>query len=348
MWRFLAPLSLCLVLASQFNCSGAVEPADEPSDASVADTKVTVDTPGVKEDSVGTGSGTLILNEVAPSGAPNDWIELYNPGSAPVDISSWTLTDLKTEPTKGSFPANTVIQPGEYKVFYFDDNWPGFKLGGDEEIYIFDAQGKQVDGTDWEDGAAPAGKSWGRIADRTGPFKTLHTPTPGAANKDGAAPTEPGKEPVGEDAGPGPEPRPEPPTPDTSTPSGKLVINEVAAAGDPDDWFELYNGTGQDIDLSDHSVSDTLNDETKRVKFPKGTVIKAGEFKVFFTKDDPWPGFKLGKDEELGLYDGKGDLVDSVDWNDGDSPSGKSYGRSPDGSGKFKPLDKQTPNAANQ
>ena len=49
------------------------------------------------------------------------------------------------------------------------------------------------------------------------------------------------------------------------TADSSLVINEVAAKGDPLDWFELYNGSDSVIDLTGYVVSDDLSDAAKRV-----------------------------------------------------------------------------------
>ncbi len=48
-----------------------------------------------------------------------------------------------------------------------------------------------------------------------------------------------------------------------------------------------------------------------------------------------WAGFKLGGDEELGIWTSEGVLVDSVDWDEGDAGEGESYSRFPDGTGEF-------------
>ena len=58
-----------------------------------------------------------------------------------------------------------------------------------------------------------------------------------------------------------------------STAAGELIINELAAKGDPLDWVELYNATGREIDLAGYVIADDLNDESKRVAFPEGLVI---------------------------------------------------------------------------
>lgn len=320
------------------------------SDAGVGEKDVNKDTP-TKTSSL---QGKLIINEVAAKGDPDDWVELYNAGNEEIDLTKVYITDdLAAQANKTALQGS--IKPGEYKVVTLNDTFPGFKLGSDEEVGIFDEDGALIDSVDWADGDSPAGESYGRIPDKTGGFKTLKTPTPGKPNVDGSAPSETiQEESTTPDAGDEPTPDTAPtenePTekvrPDQSPAPSGLVINEVAAAGDPDDWFELYNATGKEIDLSTYSVADSLTDATARVKFSAGTKIKPGEY-MQFSLTTTWPNFKLGKDEELGLFDVNGNTVDSVDWADGDSPATKSYGRSPDITGAFKTIDTPSPGKAN-
>jgi len=132
-----------------------------------------------------TGSG-IVINEVAPAGKPFDWFELYNKGEKEVDLSKWSFTDdLTNKKNKANFPEKTVIKPGEYKIFYLGNDWPGFGLGKKgEELGLMDPEGKTVDSVKWPKGAAPETKSFGRFPDLTGEFKTLQTQSPGKANTD--------------------------------------------------------------------------------------------------------------------------------------------------------------------
>ena len=137
-----------------------------------------------------------------------------------------------------------------------------------------------------------------------------------------------------------------------------LVINEVAAKGDPLDWFELHNSTDQHISLANFFVADDLTDIGKRVPFPTNLGIAPGQYLKVEVDSDNWAGFKLGGDEELGIWaiagseaDGwsaNGPLVAMVDWDEGDSGEGESYARIPDGSGDFQTVSNPTPGAANQ
>ena len=127
-----------------------------------------------------------------------------------------------------------------------------------------------------------------------------------------------------------------------------LVINEVAAKGDPLDWFELHNTSSDRIVLDGHEVADSLTDAGKRVAFPAGTTIGPGAYMQFSLDKDGWPGFALGGDEELGIWLLDGTLIDSVDWDEGRSPDGQSYARVPDATGDFQTVNNPTPSAANQ
>ncbi len=123
--------------------------------------------------------------------------------------------------------------------------------------------------------------------------------------------------------------------PSSSVSFSGLVINEVAAKGDPLDWFELYNTGDSDISLSGLVVADDLTNAAKRVAFPSGLMIAPGEFLQVEVDSDNWAGFGLGGDEELGIWTSEGVLVDSVDWDEGDAGEGESYSRLPDGTGEF-------------
>ena len=136
---------------------------------------------------------------------------------------------------------------------------------------------------------------------------------------------------------------------DTSgAPSAGLIINEVAAKGDPLDWFELYNATDAVIDLSNFVVADDLSDASKRIAFPSGQVIAPGEYLQVEVDNNNWAGFKLGGDEELGIWTADGDLVGLVDWDEGHSGDAESIARVPDKTGDFQTVSSPTPGAVNQ
>ena len=50
-----------------------------------------------------------------------------------------------------------------------------------------------------------------------------------------------------------------------------LVINEVAAKGDPLDWFELYNASDSHLALANFTLADDLTDPKQAGGIPGGT-----------------------------------------------------------------------------
>lgn len=83
-----------------------------------------------------------------------------------------------------------------------------------------------------------------------------------------------------------------------------------------------------------------------RGAFESGAVLPAsGYLQVRVTSEAA--GFGLGTDEELGVYDPAGQLVDSVDWLAGDAPAGSSFARQPDCAGAFGTSMNPTPAAPN-
>ena len=126
-----------------------------------------------------------------------------------------------------------------------------------------------------------------------------------------------------------------------------LVINEVAARGEPRDWFELYNASDEPLALAGFVFADDLTDRGKRTPFPAGLIIEPGAYLLIELDSDGWPGFALGRDEELGIWSTDGDPVAQVDWQRGDSDDGMSYARVPDVTGPFQTVGRPTPGAPN-
>ncbi len=127
-----------------------------------------------------------------------------------------------------------------------------------------------------------------------------------------------------------------------------LVINEVAAKGDPLDWFELYNSSSEAVALAGFLVADDLKETAKRVAFPSELVVLPGEYMRIELDKDGWPGFALGGDEELGVWTADGILVDEVNWDQGQAGEGESFARVPDAIGEFRTVGDPTPGAKNE
>lgn len=104
-----------------------------------------------------------------------------------------------------------------------------------------------------------------------------------------------------------------------------LVINEIMSSnegayadenGKLYDWIELYNGTSEDIDLTNYGLSDVNSGEIKW-KFPNVT-IKSKEYLVIYltgkTNSGLYANFALGRKggELITLKNASGKVVDSV------------------------------------
>ena len=53
-----------------------------------------------------------------------DWIEIYNPATTPLNLAGWHLTDTASNPGKSTFPTGTSVAPGGYLVVFADSRNP--------------------------------------------------------------------------------------------------------------------------------------------------------------------------------------------------------------------------------
>ncbi len=127
-------------------------------------------------------------------GENSDWIELYNSGTAPVNLEGWYLTDDTTDLRKWRFPANALPANGYQIVFASGKNraTPGAPL---HVNFSLDANGEYLalvkpDGVTVASEFAPAFPNQDRDISyglSQGAYAYFTTPTPGAANSAGVA-----------------------------------------------------------------------------------------------------------------------------------------------------------------
>jgi len=143
---------------------------------------------------------TVYINEIMSSnvstlmdedGDPSDWVELYNPGPAAINLLDWGLTDSASNPYKWRF-GSVSIQPGQFMMVWASNkNRPAVTNGnaihaswaissGGEDIVLTRPDGTTADAF----GATLIGedRSYGRKPDGTGPMHFFNVATPGAAN----------------------------------------------------------------------------------------------------------------------------------------------------------------------
>ena len=116
----------------------------------------------------------------------DDFIELFNPQTSPVDLTGLYLTDNPiTQPDKYSLGMLSFIAGEGFAVFRADNsNQPGhvdFRLSADNEmIGLFDAGLSQIDKVIY--GPQTTDVSYGRVPDGTENFQFMELPTPGVTN----------------------------------------------------------------------------------------------------------------------------------------------------------------------
>ena len=145
------------------------------------------------------GTVSLVINELMasnsrsardPQGQYDDWIEIYNDGTSPVNVSGMYLTDDYNNPTKWQFPASTTIPAGDYILIWADGDTTdrglhaNFKLDADgEQIGLFDADGSTlIDSITF--GEQTSDVSYGRFPNAFDNWYLFATPTPGQENTD--------------------------------------------------------------------------------------------------------------------------------------------------------------------
>jgi spore coat protein CotH len=137
-------------------------------------------------------AGQVVINEFLAQnqnvnlneyGTHQDWIELYNKTSAPLNLFGLYLTDDFSNPTKFSFPPNSIISANGYLMIWADQEATSssylhcnFKLSaGGEQIMLSNSSGTVIDSVTF--GAQTADNSTGRCPNGSGSFIKLTVPS---------------------------------------------------------------------------------------------------------------------------------------------------------------------------
>jgi len=268
-------------------------------------------------------SRAVRINEFmpAPARGQNEWIELHNSGTTPVDLRGWTLEDANGRPKKitGTIPANgrLVIQKGR-GGFGFALNNKGdiikLKAGNTliDQVYYGDKSGQTTNTAD----RAPEprqGYSIGRYPDGTGAWSIM-TPTPGQPNQ-------------------------KPPT----IQQASIVINEI----DPyNEWIELKNLDNKPVNLWGW----TLEDSRRRPELITGTIPANGRLVLEKSQGDY--KFALNNTGDTVTLRRGTTQVDSITYGRG-TPAGRvrrgqTLARIPDGTGAWTVTNVPTKGTTNQ
>ncbi len=133
----------------------------------------------------------------------------------------------------------------------------------------------------------------------------------------------------------------------TAASTSSIVINEFMAKnsntvadeeGEYDDWIELYNITGNSVDIGGWNITDNGFNLTK-FTLPEGTTIAADEYLIIWADEDGDQGdlhanFKLsGSGESIYLLNGSGEMEDEVTFST--QTDDIASARVPNGTGSF-------------
>ena len=192
------------------------------------------------------------------------WIELYNGGKKPADLSGWTLSDGSRTTV---FPEGSTLDAGAYLVLSCgkDDSPLSLSAGGSLELY--DSQGKLVDSAALT--ALECDQSLARQSD--GALSLSLEASPGYENSS-----------IGHEAylaGLGVTQAPVRIT--ELMPANKSCL--LDADGDFSDWIELCNVSGETCDLEGFYLSDD-GDDLLKWQFPSVS-LAPGERVVVFCSD---------------------------------------------------------------
>ena len=143
----------------------------------------------------------LVINEILASNVANladpdgvdeydDWIEIYNAGSTPVDMGRFYFSDSEDpfdDRIPGDDPGKTTIQPGGYLLFWADSdteqgsNHLKFRLSINGEVLsLYYKDGRLIDSHTF--GIQTSDVSEGRSPDGADTWIKFNSPTPGASN----------------------------------------------------------------------------------------------------------------------------------------------------------------------
>lgn len=162
--------------------SGDVSMGFKSAEATAPD-YLAVPTPGNANDNSPYFSPVCIneFQSTSDFGGPDDWIEIYNRGTQPFDLSGCFLSDQRGNNTKWMFPNDTILQPGDFLLVYEDALGFGLASEGDDVIMFTAAD--SVTGLDFYDfEEQTADYSEGRFPDGGSVWQRFKPATPGETN----------------------------------------------------------------------------------------------------------------------------------------------------------------------
>ncbi|MBU2871221.1 lamin tail domain-containing protein [Colwellia sp. E2M01] len=255
---------------------------------------------------------TLLITEVNSKADGGDFFELYNFGDSSIDLTDWYYVDSSEDATTSTFPAGTIIAPGETLIallgvdddIEFKSVWStdaslaivtfpdGEKLGKGDAVLLYDNMGALAGSFNYTLEALGAVEMSVRSdagifeaetnhAGRT--FGDSTTADGVSAVWDGISTTNPAyKAATAEDLGAvtqidgesiaTPGYVPEAP----ATQSVEILISEINSKSNGGDFFEIYNFGSTAVDVSGWTYDDNSATIVDGTSFSADTIIAAG------------------------------------------------------------------------
>ena len=264
----------------------------------------------------------IVINEINYKSTDNfdagDWVELYNPNAAVIDISNWQLKD-DDDSNSYTIPSGTSIDAKGYIVIVKDGsdfstvypeitNYIGdidFGFGTSDAVRLFNSSNELQDEVIYLSEAP-----WSDCADETGNTLELISP-----DLDNALPENWNC--INENGSPNA----------INSSSTAIVINEINYKStdnfDAGDWVELYNPNAAVIDISNWQLKD--DDDSNSYTIPSGTSIDAkgyivivkdgSDFSTVYPEITNYIGdidFGFGTSDAVRLFNSSNELQDEV------------------------------------
>jgi len=302
-------------------------------------------------------SPVITLNEYLPAPRNIDWngdgevdlndeyIELYNPNTEPVDLGGWQLDDQEGGSRPYLIPPGSAIPARGFLLFFRSDTGVALNNSGDD-MRLFDPHKQLMDQHHYPGSRLDV--SWSRTVDGAGSWTDTYLPSPGSPNIAPTATLTPTATAI---LSPTPTPTITP-TPFPAPADGAIALNEVLTSpknvdwdGDGvadhlDEWVEIYNGGSTPADLAGWrlwrgQLGDNGLPDGYYYELPSGTILSPGGFMLIFRSQSDL--HLPARNGDLHLVRPDGRLADSYSWS-GFPDFDRSFSRYPDGDGPWKRI----------
>lgn len=301
--------------------------------------------------------GGVVINsfQIAGEGANDEYVEIINNGSEPVNLLGWQLRKISLSGVVSNllttFP-ELRLGPGETLII----SHPDFKGTADlfyssKSYYLAPDSAIVLCGPKDESGSRDQVDlvGYGKSSFREGEPVSAPKDKEIYSRKNNGQDTNNNREDFYLSYAPPEEPTTDEPTEEENAPitavnqSVNIRVNEFMPNPEGTDgdgeWIEIYN-VGSDADISGYYIGDLVG-SPKKYKFPKGTSIKKGQYLAFYASKTP---ISLNNDDEAVQFLSPDGKALSKSTNSGKGPEGASFAF--DGAG-WSWTSRPTPGAVN-